>query len=458
MARWGLRARVTTTFALGALALSVVLSVVTYELVRTETLRSEQAADERQAFVSANLVRAGLRSPSPDVPALLGNLAGPAGSVPILYLHGQWYSASLGARREAVPAALRRAVLGGRAATERFELPGQVAFAVGVPMVDSKGGYFELFSLSDLAHTLDVLFLTLVAAAAATTMAGALAGRWASGRLLAPVRETARAAAAIAAGRSDTRLVASDADLVDLASSFNAMVEALQERMQRDARFASDVSHELRSPLTTIRTAVQVMERRREELPERSARALDLLAAEVDRFERLVQDLLEISASEGRLGKVSFEEVDPVELVTQSLAQGGRTDVPVEVSSSVGGLTIQVDKRRMERVIANLIENAEMHAGGVTRVFIDAGAGWVRVVVEDCGPGVPPEERRTIFERFARGSAGRRRAAGRGTGLGLSLVVEHVSLHGGKVWVEDRPGGGSRFIVELPAERPGQAL
>ncbi len=452
MRRLGIRARVTAAFALGALVLSVILAAITYTLVRSETLRSEQSTDQRQAFVAASLIHAGLRASNPDIPVLLGSLGVPAGSIPILAYQGSWYSTSLGAVRDSLPPGLRRLVTSGSAATQRFELNGIPNFAVGVHLAGTGASYFEVFSMANLHHTLDILFFSLASAAGATTLGGLGVGRWASQRVLAPLRETARAAAAIAGGRLDTRLVAGDADLADLATSFNSMVEALQRRMRRDARFASDVSHELRSPLTTIQTAVQVMQHRREELPARSAQALDLLSVEVDRFERLIQDLLEISSSEG--ARMALEEVDPGELLLQCIAATGVTGFPVDVDPALSGAVLKADKRRFERVVANLVENAQMHAGGVTRVSATRIGNSVQIAVEDAGPGVPENERQVIFDRFARGSAARRRAAGRGTGLGLSLVEEHARLHGGHVWVEDRPSAGSRFVVELPLSTP----
>ena len=101
-------------------------------------------------------------------------------------------------------------------------------------------------------------------------------------------------------------------------------------------------------------------------------------------------------------------------------------------------------------MLANLVENASVYAGGVTRLAVEASRDRVRLIVEDAGPGIPAEGRERVFERFFRGSAAGRRGAGDGSGLGLALVAEHVRLHGGRVWVDDRPGGGSRFVVELP--------
>jgi signal transduction histidine kinase len=137
----------------------------------------------------------------------------------------------------------------------------------------------------------------------------------------------------------------------------------------------------------------------------------------------------------------------------------GNGTLPVELAPDAAGLQVSIDKRRIERVVANLVENAAVYAGGVTRLAVEATGDKVRLIVEDAGPGVPAEGRDRIFERFFRGSAAGRRRAGDGTGLGLALVAEHVRLHGGRVWVDDRPGGGSRFVVELPIRpQPGGAV
>jgi signal transduction histidine kinase len=270
----------------------------------------------------------------------------------------------------------------------------------------------------------------------------------------------AQAAVAIAGGRLDTRLETFDeADLATLASSFNRMADRLQERIEREARFTSDVSHELRSPLTTLSTAIGVLEARRDDLPPRSRQALDLLAAELSRFQRMVADLLEISRFDAGSAELSLDEVRVDELVQHAVEAGGNGVFPVELAPDVAGLQVSVDKRRIERVVANLVENATVYAGGVTRLAVEASRDRVRLIVEDAGPGIPAEGRERVFERFFRGSAAGRRGAGDGSGLGLALVAEHVRLHGGRVWVDDRPGGGSRFVVELPIrpEAGGQA-
>ena len=449
--RLGLRARVTAAFALGALTLSVALSALTYLTARQYFLNERQSAVLRQSYVNANLVRAALRSTQPDITPLLASLDTVPGSRSVLYYNGRWFATSLTVGKDAIPAHLRSEVIAGTPASQRFNLAGSLQMGVGIPLPVVDASYFEVFSLEELDHTLRILALTLALGSVATTLAGVVIGRWASGRALRPLGDVAQAAAAIAGGRLDTRLETFDeADLATLASSFNRMADRLQERIEREARFTSDVSHELRSPLTTLSTSIGVLEARRDELPPRSRQALDLLAAELRRFQRMVADLLEISRFDAGSAELSLDEVRVDELVQHAVQTGGNGSLPVEIAPDVAGLQVSVDKRRIERVLANLVENAAVYAGGVTRLAVEATGTKVRLIVEDAGPGIPPDSRQRIFERFFRGSASGRRGAGDGSGLGLALVAEHVHLHGGRVWVDDRPGGGSRFVVELP--------
>jgi signal transduction histidine kinase len=263
-----------------------------------------------------------------------------------------------------------------------------------------------------------------------------------------------QAAEAIAGGRLDTRLEATrDPDLGILATSFNDMALALQDRIERDARFASDVSHELRSPLMTLSAAVDVLESRRDEMPERAQSALNLLSVEVGRFSQLVEDLLEISRYDAGAVRLELDEVRLAEFVMQAVAASSNGQiVPVELDSELAGVVVQADKRRLVRVIANLLDNARKYGDGATAVSLRRVEDRVQLAVEDEGPGVPDEERNLIFDRFARGGGAGRRGSGEGVGLGLALVAEHVRLHGGQVWVEDRDDekAGARFVVELP--------
>jgi len=468
--RLGLRARVTLTFAVAAFGLSALMAGITYFTARATFLSERQSTEQRQAFANAALVQNALRSPSTDVTQLVESVDTLPGSRSVLRTNGQWYATSISVGQSAIPPAERDLVLSGTPATQRFTLAGSAQEVIGVPLPAVHAVYFEVFSLDELAGTLRALAFALAGAALVTTLAGAAVGRWASSRALRPLAGLTDAAVAIADGQLDTRVDAGDdGDLEELASAFNRMTANLQDRIEREARFTSDVSHELRSPLTTLSATVSVLEGHRGELAPRAQRALDLLGGDLRRFTRMVDDLLEISRFDAGSAELSLDEVDPGELVRRAVAAAAPVDgdgerrlvtFPVDVGPGVEDLRLRVDKRRFERVMANLVENATQYAGGVSRVLVERQptltpgvslpATAIRVVVEDQGPGVPEAERDHLFERFYRGARAGQRASGEGTGLGLSLVAEHVRLHGGRVWSERAPGGGSRFVVELP--------
>jgi two-component system sensor histidine kinase MtrB len=470
--RLGLRARVTLTFAIAAFGLSALMAGITYYTARATFLSERQVAEQRQAFANAALVQNALRSPATQLTQLIESVDTLPGSRSVLRTGGQWYATSISVGKSAIPPTERVLVLSGTPATQRFTLAGTPQQVIGVPLPSVHAAYFEVFSLDELARTLRALAIALAGAALVTTVAGAAVGRWASSRALRPLAGLTAAAVAISGGQLDTRVrTGDDPDLDELASAFNRMTANLQDRIEREAQFTSDVSHELRSPLTTLTDTVAVLESHRSELAPRAQRALDLLDGDLRRFTRMVDDLLEISRFDAGSAELSLDEVEPGELLRQAVAASapvgadglrGPVNFPVEVGPGVEGLRLTVDKRRFERVMANLTENAAVYAGGVTRVRVERQPGpiggvlppaeAIRVVVEDRGPGVPEAERAHLFERFYRGGRAGQRASGHGTGLGLSLVAEHVRLHGGRVWSEDAPGGGTRFVAEFPLQ------
>ena len=467
-----LRARIIAAFGLGALVLSASIAATAYLSARSTIVGQAVSTAETSAQSSQSLllsllqnpasVKVGdlesvdnaggvLRSASILVPALtspntpivddLGNLA--LGNPPVALTFAS------------LPSSLKQLTYANHAAEQIFAVNGAAFIGIGLPIPspNTYRAYFVVYPTDTIAHTLNVLLIALVIAAAITTALGALIGRWAARRALAPLRRASIAARAIASGELDTRIETSDAsDLQVLATSFNSMVDALQQRIAREARFTSDVAHELRSPLTTLATALSVIESRRGELTERSQHALDLLSEEVKRFRILITDLLEISRVDANVDSLSQSLVKVGPLLANTLEHAGAADVPVVISSQVGHQWLYVDKRRIERIIANLIENAERYGNGVANVVVlEVDAGHVQICVDDKGSGVPEEERERIFDRFARGSStAGSRGLGGGSGLGLALVAEHVKLHSGRVWVETAPGGGARFVVELP--------
>lgn len=300
-----------------------------------------------------------------------------------------------------------------------------------------------------ITATLMTLGRTLVVAGAVATALGALIGWGLSRRVLRPLSQVGRVAEQIAAGRLDTRLAESaDRDLARLTTSFNRMASTLEQRIAMEARFSADVSHELRSPLTTLATSVSVLEGRRDELSIEGREALDLLAADLRRFQALVIDLIEVSKHDAGVVKLERTYFAVAPFVRNAVVRLGVDGVAVDAEAQVAETVVHADQRRLERTLANLLDNARVHGGGPVRVAVSADDANVRIAVEDAGPGVHVDDRTVIFERFARGAHGRR--TGSGSGLGLALATENMRAQGGRIWVEDRAGGGARFVLELP--------
>jgi signal transduction histidine kinase len=453
--RLGLRARITLAFAVGALLLSAILSTTTWALTRENLLNQREDSATVVVYQNARIVRNRVAQPDVDTQVLLSSLSTPLGARPILYYDDHFSPLTPEFGQDALPQAVLDDVLAGQPVRMRYELRGEMQLVVGVPIPSVDAAYFEIISLDDLESTLEALGVSLVGASLLTTFFGAALGWWASRRALRPLSGVSTAAMALASGRLDTRLEESeDPDLRPISQSFNDMAQSLQDRIERDARFASDVSHELRSPLMTLAASIEVMDNQREEMPERARAALDLMVADIDRFQQLVEDLLEISRFDAGVAHLELEEVHLAELVMQAVSHSTEADVPVELDAELAGVVVQADKRRIVRVIANLLDNAAKYGGGATSVALRRVEGGVQIIVEDRGTGVPEEDRNLIFHRFSRGVTAGRRGSSEGVGLGLSLVAEHVRLHGGRVWVEDRSDGeeGARFVVELPVE------
>jgi two-component system sensor histidine kinase MtrB len=449
-----MRARVTVLFSLAGLLLAAALAVLTYSLARNQLTSQRDDVAVQQAFINARLVRDLLRTKLLDRQEVIGQVRTDTDGSALYHFDddGRWFSHDPTRFTPTdLPVALRGEVLAGGYARQRYVLNGVAYLAVGVNVAEFGVQYFEVFPLAPLARSLRVVGGSLILGSAVAALLAAAVGWSASRRLLRPLSRVATAASELASGGLDTRLdPEQDPDLDRLVTSFNEMADAVQDRIEREARFASDVSHELRSPITALSAAVEMLDGRRDELPDRSQQALDVVVNQVRRFDQMVLDLLELSRLEAGVDEMHQEPVVMAETVKRIAVRNGFGNVPFDASRR-SELPILLDKRRIERIVVNLLDNAANHAGGPARIAVEDGArSTIRLAVEDAGPGVPPGERDRVFERFYRGTEARRRV---GTGLGLALVSEHAAAMGGRAWVEERRGGGARFVVSLPAVR-----
>ncbi|WP_084495587.1 HAMP domain-containing sensor histidine kinase [Nocardia shimofusensis] len=448
----GLRKRVILFFGLGAALISVILAISVFTISRGYMMGQRERSAERQAVTHAELLRNVLAVPGTAPADALGAIDPPIDTVLLLHWQGEWIKTSSADPADLLPA-LDPTEIRTEAVTVPTTVHGHPYLAVAIPLGPDGDALYELAPLTELRATLRILRLVLIACAAAATLAGSLLGFWAAGRVLAPLRQLAGTTGRIASGDLDSRLPDRDPELAVIATSFNTMVDSLQQRIERERRFFGDVSHELRTPLTTLITSVAILARTRDDLPERSGRALDLITDELSHLYKLLDDLLALARTEAGLHQDALEAFSLEELITHTLTKAERSP---ELLTVVDDSVILGHKLVLERAFVNLMDNADRHGGGLTAVTVRRVGARAVIDFDDAGPGVAPTDRLRIFERFATSTVGRRSTTGTGTGLGLALVAESVSAHGGKVECHDRPGGGARFTITLPAE-PGPA-
>ncbi|MEV0642998.1 MtrAB system histidine kinase MtrB [Streptomyces sp. NPDC050619] len=341
----------------------------------------------------------------------------------------------------------------------------QPALVIGKQVNDPNSDPYQLYYLFPL--TQEEKSLSLVKGTLATAglfvvvLLGAIA--WLVVRqVVTPVRMAAGIAERLSAGRLQERMkVTGEDDIARLGEAFNKMAQNLQlkiqqledlSRMQR--RFVSDVSHELRTPLTTVRMAADVIHDARVDFDPMTARSAELLADQLDRFETLLADLLEISRFDAGAAALEAEPIDLREVVrrvvsgAEPLAE--RKGTHVRVVGDQQPVVAEADARRVERVLRNLVVNAVEHGEGKDVVVkLAAAGGAVAVAVRDYGVGLKPGEATRVFSRFWRADPARARTTG-GTGLGLSIALEDARLHGGWLQAWGEPGGGSQFRLTLP--------
>jgi two-component system, OmpR family, sensor histidine kinase MtrB len=342
---------------------------------------------------------------------------------------------------------------------------------VGAPIQTEQGveeAYF-FYPLDFQEKTLARLTRFLLIVGAGLLAAVVVLAAISIGRVLRPIQRARDVAEEIAAGNLAARIpqATSHDDFGRLAESFNRMTDNLAQKIGElehvgslQARFVSDVSHELRTPLATVRMAADYIHAARTGLPPDAQRAAVLLERELERFENLLEDLLEISRFDAGVINLDPVEVDLGALLDEvvdaldPIAHGRKVEVGLKVDRGQGPPLVAADPRRLDRVFSNLVKNAIEHtAEGSVRIWVGRRGADVVATVADDGEGIPAEDLPHIFERFYRADVHRARTLG-GTGLGLAIALENVNLHRGSISVRSEVGEGSTFTVTLPAIEP----
>lgn len=342
---------------------------------------------------------------------------------------------------------------------------GDPAVVVGAPLRIPSAGDYELYfvySLNDERETLD-LVQRVLALGAGVLVALVLFMTWTvTLQAVRPVRAAARIASRLADGHlAERMLVRGNDEMATLATTFNDMASSLQRQITRmedlsrlQRRFVSDVSHELRTPLTTIRMASDVLHQHRREFEPSVGRSAELLATQLDRFEALLADLLEISRIDAGAAQLDFEDHDLAEVVRYQLEglvpAAAEQGIELRLWVREGVNNASMDVPRVGRILRNLLSNAIEHAqGNPIDVAVASSSRTVAVVVRDYGVGLSTAQVARVFDRFWRADPARARTMG-GTGLGLSISREDAQLHDGALEAWGSPGKGASFRLMLP--------
>jgi two-component system sensor histidine kinase MtrB len=491
--RASLQLRVGAITMLVAGVLVVIVSLVLFRQISDQLLGAKRQAAVDQSLSGVQYAQsevsgiatgdsASIRTTLSRTVANLRSRGGAAGDfdVVMVYLSGDEQRPASSRRDiyDALPGDLRARVAEGAQAYQYAPVPDAdgnpvPTLLVGAPVpTDGQSGdrvevYFA-FPLDQEQRSLEGIRSTVVIAFSVLTLFIAGIGVLVTRLVVDPVRRAAGSAQRLADGHLEERLVVhGEDDLARLATSFNAMADSLQRQItqleglsQLQQRFTSDVSHELRTPLTTVQMAAAVLHEARAEFDPAVARSAELLRAELDRFEGLLSDLLEISRYDAGAAVLEAEAQDLVPIVERVVdgmgALAERHHCEVRVAVPAVPVIAEVDGRRIERVLRNLVGNAIEHGTGKpVEITLAASSTAAAITVRDHGIGLTSSDAEHVFDRFWRADPARVRSVG-GSGLGLSISLEDARLHGGWLQVWGLPGQGAQFRLTVPMTAGGE--
>lgn len=445
-----LRTKAIVIGCLVAVAVTGAASLVTYGIAYRFLLNQRESVAVSQSYSAARQVSRGLADGQDPFASLISGSRTLPSARALLQVNDEWLVSGVGVSPEDVPDSLLTLVAERSPGKQRANADSTpylfTALPLTVPQFD-RVTFIGVTSFSEFERSLFVLRFALLAGVALAALGGGFVGRWLSQRVSEPLHDVSMAAAAISSGDISIRIrEPKEEDLAAIARSFNTMTETLESRFKRDAQFAAHVSHELRSPLTVIKNATELLVDRRAELSERAQMSVDLLAERVDAFEKILADLLEISRYETNTIAAHLEILNLSKLM-ETLAS--RHNVPATVARTElihPDIDVEVDARRFAYCYKNLAENAQLYAKGLVAIRIDEFADHVDIHFDDAGPGIDPDQRANILQPFIRGT---RTSGVRGSGLGLAIVSEHMRVMHGSVQVGESPEAGARFTLSL---------
>jgi two-component system sensor histidine kinase MtrB len=485
--RSSLQVRIAAITMVVAGTVVVIVCLVLFSQIRDQLLdvKRQAAIDQAQAGVAyAQTQVAGIatgdassvRTALDRTVTQLKARSGAAGTFDVVMVHrtGEIERTAPSPSRvfQALPPDLRAQVDHGGQASKYWMVPDesdnpQPTLLIGAAVPSDTAGsqqveLYYAFPLFQEAESLSLIRSTVIYSGTALTLIIVGIGVLITRLVVDPVRRAAGTAQRLAEGQLEERMsVRGEDDLARLATSFNAMADSLQRQItqleglsQLQQRFTSDVSHELRTPLTTVQMAADVLHEARGDFAPHVARSAELLRAELDRFEGLLTDLLEISRYDAGAAVLDPEPADLGAIVARvvagmySLAERHQCELAVDRPDE--DVIAEVDARRVERILRNLVGNAIEHgAGRPVEITLAANRSAAAVTVRDYGVGLASADAQHVFDRFWRADPSRVRTVG-GSGLGLSISLEDARLHGGWLQVWGQPGAGAQFRLTIP--------
>ena len=445
--RFGLRTRVALAFGLLSLIIAGAVSGATYSVARWYLLNQREDSAITRAVLDSRSVDASLAADLAPVTAL-EQVPSVGTSQPMIQVQGVWYTSGVTVPPASLPASLLSTAAKDGGSQQRTTIGDEEYLLVAIQLGTSV--YVEVFPLRDLDLVLTIGGWLLVIQTLFAGIIGVFVGRYTFARIIRPLLRLGAGARRIASGELSTRIqLMRDPDLDPIAASFNGMAESVQSRIKREQRFSANVSHELRSPLTAVVGTAELLERNLDDLPEREQRLIGTLQTQTARMSQMLLDLLEISRI-GNDDPLLKESVSVTTLCLDAIHVRGLPEDLIHVEDD-GDHLITTDTRRFERIVGNLIDNANRHGGGVTAIHIarisHSDPEHIVVAVEDAGPGIPVDEVPKLFEPFTRGEDAKETS---GAGLGLAIAIEQAHLLDVELRVESVDPHGARFVMEIP--------
>ena len=445
--RFGLRTRVALAFGLLSLIIAGAVSGATYSVARWYLLNQREDSAITRAVLDSRSVDASLAADLAPVTAL-EQVPSVGTSQPMIQVQGVWYTSGVTVPPASLPASLLSTAAKDGGSQQRTTIGDEEYLLVAIQLGTSV--YVEVFPFRDLDLVLTIGGWLLVFQTLFAGIIGVFVGRYTFARIIRPLLRLGAGARRIASGELSTRIqLMRDPDLDPIAASFNGMAESVQSRIKREQRFSANVSHELRSPLTAVVGTAELLERNLDDLPEREQRLIGTLQTQTARMSQMLLDLLEISRI-GNDDPLLKESVSVTTLCLDAIHVRGLPEDLIHVEDE-GDHLITTDTRRFERIVGNLIDNANRHGGGVTAIHIarisHSDPEHIVVAVEDAGPGIPVDEVPKLFEPFTRGEDAKETS---GAGLGLAIAIEQAHLLDVELRVESVDPHGARFVMEIP--------